>query len=177
MQESQTRQSSPLAGPAAATLSTQVLADDDSLGQGPFTLTLPLSTPNIPIPTSGSIPEHLVSARKFGCRRGRSPRGGWRSTRRASPPSPGDPAPPGVELSCWRYRGPSSRRARGRQTRVAELSQNITLPHPETINPGSVHTGPNLGVTPLTVTHIVRGIPPRATPPRPMTRRTCRQVG
>jgi hypothetical protein len=61
MQESQPRQSSPIAGPAAAPLSTQVLADADSLGQGPFTSNLPLSTPTIHIPTSGSIPEHPVS--------------------------------------------------------------------------------------------------------------------
>jgi hypothetical protein len=51
MQESQPRQSFPLAGPAAAPLSTQVLADADSLGQSPFTSTLPLSTPTIAIPT------------------------------------------------------------------------------------------------------------------------------
>jgi hypothetical protein len=50
MQESQPGQSSPLAGPAAAPLSIQVVADVDSLGQGPFTSTLPFSTPTIPIP-------------------------------------------------------------------------------------------------------------------------------
>jgi hypothetical protein len=68
MQESQPRQSSPLAGPAAATLSTQVILDADPLAQGPFTSNLPfstsnlpVSTPYIPIPTSGSIPEHPVS--------------------------------------------------------------------------------------------------------------------
>jgi hypothetical protein len=68
MQESQPRPYSPLAGPAAAPLSTQVIADADPLGQGPFTSalpfstsTLPLFTPSIPIPTSGPIPEHPVS--------------------------------------------------------------------------------------------------------------------
>jgi hypothetical protein len=68
MQESQPRQSSPLSGPAAAPLSTQVVAGADPPGQGPFTSTLPFFTsilplfiPTNPIPTSGSIPEHPVS--------------------------------------------------------------------------------------------------------------------
>jgi hypothetical protein len=68
MQESQPRQSSPLTGPAAAPLSTQVVADADPLVQGPFTPTLPFSTsnlplftPTIPITISGQISEHPVS--------------------------------------------------------------------------------------------------------------------
>jgi hypothetical protein len=61
MQESEPRQSSLLARPAAAPLSTQVVAGAYYLGQGPFTSTLPFSTPTIPIPTSGTIPEDPVS--------------------------------------------------------------------------------------------------------------------
>jgi hypothetical protein len=68
MQESQPRQSSPLDGPAAAPLSTQVVADADPLGQGPYTSTLrlststlPLFTPTISIPTSGSSHYSVIS--------------------------------------------------------------------------------------------------------------------
>jgi hypothetical protein len=68
MQESQPRHSSPLAGLSEAPLSIQVVSDADPLGQGPFTSTLPFSTSTlplfihtIPMPTSGSIPEHPVS--------------------------------------------------------------------------------------------------------------------
>jgi hypothetical protein len=61
IQESHPRQSPTLTGPATAPLSAQVVADADSLRQGPFPSTLPFSTPTIPIPTSGSIPEHPVS--------------------------------------------------------------------------------------------------------------------
>jgi hypothetical protein len=60
-QESQPRQLPPLAGPATAPLSTQVVADADPLVQGPFTSTLPFSTPTLPLPTSGLLPEHPVS--------------------------------------------------------------------------------------------------------------------
>jgi hypothetical protein len=61
MQESQPRQSPPLTGPVTAPLSTQVVKDADPLEQGPFTSPLPFSTPTLPIPTSGLIPEHPVS--------------------------------------------------------------------------------------------------------------------
>jgi hypothetical protein len=68
MQESQPRQSSPLDGPAAAPLSTQVVADADPLGQGPYTSTLRLSTSTLPlftstisIPTSGSSHYSVIS--------------------------------------------------------------------------------------------------------------------
>lgn len=61
LQESQPRQSPPLAGPATTPLSTQVVADSDTLGQGLFTSTLPFLTPNTHIPTSGAVPEHPVS--------------------------------------------------------------------------------------------------------------------
>jgi hypothetical protein len=60
MQESQPRQSSPLTGPVTDPLSTQVFGDADPQ-QDPFTSTKPFSTPTIPIPTSGLIPEHPVS--------------------------------------------------------------------------------------------------------------------
>jgi hypothetical protein len=61
IQESQPRQYSPLADPVAAPLSTQVVAGADTLGQGPFTSTLPLFTLTTPMPTSGPVPENPVS--------------------------------------------------------------------------------------------------------------------
>jgi hypothetical protein len=63
------------------------------------------------------------------------------------------------------------------KTRVAELRQNITPTPPSNDQPGDRSHRTHLGVTPLTVTHVVRGIPPRATPPRPMTRRNISRVG
>jgi hypothetical protein len=61
------------------------------------------------------------------------------------------------------------------KTRVAELSQNNTPP--SNYQPGVRSHGTHPGVTPETVTHVVRDIPLRATPPRPMTRRNSSQVG
>jgi hypothetical protein len=61
------------------------------------------------------------------------------------------------------------------KTRVAELSQNTTPP--SNYQPGARSHRTHPGVTPLTVTRLVRGIPPRATPPRPMTRRNRSRVG
>jgi hypothetical protein len=150
MQESQPRQSSPLAGPAAAPISTQVLADADSLGQGPFTSNLPLSTPTIPTPTSGFIPEHPVSQ-----------------------PASLDAILDALlaEVSYLRdehrrlrleiqhlqeenyHARDTEARVRGEleavKTRVAELSQNITPTPPSNYQPGfRSHRNPSRGETP-----------------------------
>jgi hypothetical protein len=62
------------------------------------------------------------------------------------------------------------------KTRVAERSQNITPTPPSNYLPGvRSHLTPSRGDA-LTVIHAVRGIPPRTTPPRPMTRRNRSRV-
>jgi hypothetical protein len=58
------------------------------------------------------------------------------------------------------------------KTRVAEISQNITPTPPRNYQPGV-----RSHWTPSRVTHVVRGIPSRATLPRPMTRWNRRRVG
>jgi hypothetical protein len=158
IQETQPRVPSPLAGPAAAPLSTQVVADADTLGQGPFTSTIPLFTPTTPIHTSGPIPENSVSqpasldsvvdallAEVSGLREGHH---------RLR-----------LEVQTLQEENSHSRdteaRVRGEleavKTRVAELSQNITLTQPSTHQFGSGPTGPRPAVTPRTVTHVTFG--------------------
>jgi hypothetical protein len=92
-----------------------------------------------------------------------------------------------TSISAFAWRSSTSRRrivmletprpefaASSRPSRPVLLNSVRILPllNQETTNHGSGPTGTLPGVTPPpTVTHVVRDIPPRATPPRPMTRR------